>query len=38
MQKAYKYLEPNDTDEAKVNALSGLQLHPPIWKHYDKYY
>jgi len=35
---AYKYFKSNEADEAKVNTLIDLQLHPHIWKYYDKYH
>jgi len=34
---AYKYFKSSDADEAKVNTLTEVQLHPHIWKYYDKY-
>ena len=35
---AYKYLLPNEDENANVNVAVNLQLHPHIWKKHDKHY
>ena len=35
---AYKSFLAKNGDNAKVNMAINLQLHPHIWKEYDKHY
>jgi len=35
---ACKYFKPNHVDEVTVYALTDLQMHPHIWKYYNKYH
>jgi len=35
---AYKYFLAKEDDNAKVNTAINLQIHPHIWKEYDKYH
>jgi len=35
---AYKHFLAKENENANVNMAVNLQLHPHIWKEYDKYY
>ena len=35
---AYKYFVAKDNEQANKNMAVNLQLHPHIWKKYDKHY